>query len=74
MRLIKGKTYRRIVPQWDDPDEVRETPVMEWLTVPRRNGRPISVRTASSSQGEDTEMWLSWVDRLEWQRLGSRMA
>ena len=74
MRLARSKTYRRIVPQWEDPDEVRETPVMKWLTVPRRNGRPISVRTAHSSQGEDCEMWLSWVDRLECQRLGRRMA
>ena len=60
MRLIKGKTYRRIVPQWEDPDDdEQQVPVMEWMAVPRRNGRPIAIQTL---RPEATETWLSWLD------------
>jgi hypothetical protein len=64
MRRIKGPTYRRIVPQWEDPDndEQVQMPVLEWLSVPRRNGRPIAIQTV---RPETDEMWLSWIDFFE---------
>ena len=60
--MIKGKTYRRIVPQWEDPDEDEQVPVMEWMSVPRHNGRPMAVQTILP---ELTETWLSWLDFFE---------
>jgi len=65
MRLIKGKTYCRIVPQWEDPDVIHEIPVMEWMEVPRCNGRPIAIQTL---RPEATETWLSWLDFFESRR------
>ena len=63
MRLIKGKTYRRIVPQWEDPDDAdQQMPVLEWMSLPRRNGRPMAVQTILP---ELTETWLSWLDFFE---------
>ena len=62
MRLIKGKTYRRIVPQWEDPDEDEQVPVMEWMSVPRHNGRPLAVQTILP---EATETWLTWLHFFE---------
>jgi hypothetical protein len=64
MRLIKGKTYRRIVPQWEDPDddEQQQMPALEWMSVPRRNGRPMCVQTILP---EATETWLTWLDFFE---------
>jgi hypothetical protein len=63
MRLIRGKTYRRIVPQWEDPDgDDQQMPAMEWMTVPRRNGLPMAVQTILP---EATEAWLTWLDFFE---------
>ena len=63
MRRIKGPTYRRIVPQWEDPDAAdQQMPVMEWMSVPLHNGRPMAVQTILP---ESTETWLSWLDFFE---------
>ena len=63
MRLIKGPTYRRIAPQWEDPDDAdQQMPVLEWMSLPRRNGRPMAVQTILP---ESTETWLSWLDFFE---------
>jgi len=64
MRRIKGPTYRRIVPQWEDPDddEQQQMPVLEWMEVPRRNGRLMAVQTILP---EATHTLLTWLDFFE---------
>ena len=63
MRLIKGKTYRRIVPQWEDlDDDDQQMPVMDWMVVPRRNGRPLAIQTVRPETNEISSSWLDFFE------------
>ena len=56
----------RIRPRWESPDEEQSIPTMEWMDVPRRNGRPIGLRTEHCDPDRELYMLVVWaVDRSD---------